>query len=428
MSSSIEKIYARQILDSRGNPTVEVDAFLKSGIMGRASVPSGASTGEHEAIELRDGNKNLFLGKSVLKAVKNINTKIANVLKNQDSLNQKNIDEILINLDGTENKSVLGANSILGASMAIAHAAAKYKKMPLYRSIGSENSNLMPMPMMNIINGGSHADNSVDIQEFMIMPFGARNFSEALQMGTEIFHHLKDVLKKKGMATSVGDEGGFAPNLKSNEEALEVIDKAILKSGLQSGKDVFFALDVAASELFNNNKYHLSSEGKSLTSEEMVQYLISLSQNYPIISIEDGLDENDWRGWTSLTKELGNKVQIVGDDLTVTNINRLKKAIDEKSMNAILIKLNQIGTVSETLQAINMAKKSNFGAIISHRSGETEDTTIADLSVAMGMGQIKTGSASRTDRVCKYNQLLRIEEELGSNAKLAGIEILNLDR
>jgi len=428
MSSSIEKIYARQILDSRGNPTVEVDVFLKSGIMGRASVPSGASTGEHEAIELRDGNKNLFLGKSVLKAVKNINTKIANVLNNQDALNQKNIDEILINLDGTENKSVLGANSILGASMAIAHAAAKYKKMPLYRSIGNENSNLMPMPMMNIINGGSHADNSVDIQEFMIMPFGARNFSEALQMGTEIFHHLKDVLKKKGMATSVGDEGGFAPNLKSNEEALEVIDKAILKSGLQSGKDVFFALDVAASELFNNNKYHLSSEGKSLTSEEMVQYLISLSQNYPIISIEDGLDENDWKGWTDLTKELGNKVQIVGDDLTVTNINRLKKAIDEKSMNAILIKLNQIGTVSETLQAINMAKKSNFGAIISHRSGETEDTTIADLSVAMGMGQIKTGSASRTDRVCKYNQLLRIEEELGSNAKLAGIEILNLDR
>jgi len=281
---------------------------------------------------------------------------------------------------------------------------------------------------MNIINGGSHADNSVDIQEFMIMPFGARNFSEALQMGTEIFHHLKDVLKKKGMATSVGDEGGFAPNLKSNEEALEVIDKAILKSGLQSGKDVFFALDVAASELFNNNKYHLSSEGKSLTSEEMVQYLISLSQNYPIISIEDGLDENDWKGWTNLTKELGNKVQIVGDDLTVTNINRLKKAIDEKSMNAILIKLNQIGTVSETLQAINMAKKSNFGAIISHRSGETEDTTIADLSVAMGMGQIKTGSASRTDRVCKYNQLLRIEEELGSKAKLAGIEILNLNR
>ncbi|MDA9671666.1 phosphopyruvate hydratase [bacterium] len=428
MSSSIEKIYARQILDSRGNPTVEVDVFLKSGIMGRASVPSGASTGEHEAIELRDGNKNLFLGKSVLKAVKNINTKIANVLNNQDALNQKNIDEILINLDGTENKSVLGANSILGASMAIAHAAAKYKKMPLYRSIGNEDSNLMPMPMMNIINGGSHADNSVDIQEFMIMPFGARNFSEALQMGTEIFQHLKDVLKKKGMATSVGDEGGFAPNLKSNEEALEVIDKAILKSGLQSGKDVFFALDVAASELFNNNKYHLSSEGKSLTSEEMVQYLISLSQNYPIISIEDGLDENDWKGWTDLTKELGNKVQIVGDDLTVTNINRLKKAIDEKSMNAILIKLNQIGTVSETLQAINMAKKSNFGAIISHRSGETEDTTIADLSVAMGMGQIKTGSASRTDRVCKYNQLLRIEEELGSNAKLAGIEILNLDR
>jgi enolase len=426
MSSSIEKICARQILDSRGNPTVEVDVFLKSGVMGRAAVPSGASTGEHEAIELRDGNKNSFLGKSVFNAVKNVNTKIFDSLKNKDALNQESIDEILINLDGTENKSVLGANSILGASMAIAHAAAKFKKIPLYRSLGNEDSNLMPMPMMNIINGGSHADNSVDIQEFMIMPFGARSFSEALQMGTEIFHHLKDVLKKKGMATSVGDEGGFAPNLKSNEEALEVIEKAIIQAGLQSGKDVFFALDVAASELFKNNKYNLFSEGKSLSSDEMVQYLISLAQNHPIVSIEDGLDENDWKGWTALTKELGNKVQIVGDDLTVTNIGRLKKAIEEKSMNAILIKLNQIGTVSETLQAINMAKESSFGAIISHRSGETEDTTIADLSVAMGMGQIKTGSASRTDRVCKYNQLLRIEEELGTEAKLAGIEILNL--
>ena len=426
MSSSIEKICARQILDSRGNPTVEVDVFLKSGVLGRAAVPSGASTGEHEAIELRDGNKNSFLGKSVFNAVKNVNTKIFDSLKNKDALNQKSIDEILINLDGTENKSVLGANSILGASMAVAHAAAKYKDIPLYRSLGSEDSNLMPMPMMNIINGGSHADNSVDIQEFMIMPFGARSFSEALQMGTEIFHHLKDVLKKKGMATSVGDEGGFAPNLKSNEEALEVIEKAIIQAGLQSGKDVFFALDVAASELFENNEYNLFSEGKSLSSDEMVQYLISLAQNHPIVSIEDGLDENDWKGWTALTKELDNKVQIVGDDLTVTNIGRLKKAIEEKSMNAILIKLNQIGTVSETLQAINMAKESNFGAIISHRSGETEDTTIADLSVAMGMGQIKTGSASRTDRVCKYNQLLRIEEELGTKAKLAGIETLNL--
>ena len=427
MNSDIEKIYARQILDSRGNPTVEVDVFLNSGVMGRAAVPSGASTGEHEAIELRDGNKNFYLGKSVFNAVKNVNTKIFNALKNQDALNQKNIDEILITLDGTENKSVLGANSILGASMAVAHAAAKYKNIPLYRSLGHEDSNLMPMPMMNIINGGSHADNSVDIQEFMIMPFGARSFSEALQMGTEIFHHLKDVLKKKGMATSVGDEGGFAPNLKSNEEALEVIETAVIQSGLQSGKDVFFALDVAASELFENNKYNLFSEGKSLTSEDMVQYLASLAQNYPIVSIEDGLDENDWKGWTALTKELGNKVQIVGDDLTVTNISRLKKAVKEKSMNAILIKLNQIGTVSETLQTINMAKESGFGAIISHRSGETEDTTIADLSVAMGMGQIKTGSASRTDRVCKYNQLLRIEEKLGTKAKLASIEILNLD-
>lgn len=428
MNSGIEKIYARQILDSRGNPTVEVDVFLNSGVMGRAAVPSGASTGEHEAIELRDGNKNFYLGKSVFNAVKNVNTKIFNALKNQDALNQKNIDEILITLDGTENKSVLGANSILGASMAVAHAAAKYKNIPLYRSLGHEDSNLMPMPMMNIINGGSHADNSVDIQEFMIMPFGARSFSEALQMGTEIFHHLKDVLKKKGMATSVGDEGGFAPNLKSNEEALEVIETAVIQSGLQSGKDVFFALDVAASELFENNKYNLFSEGKSLTSEDMVQYLASLAQNYPIVSIEDGLDENDWKGWTALTKELGNKVQIVGDDLTVTNISRLKKAVKEKSMNAILIKLNQIGTVSETLETINMAKESGFGAIISHRSGETEDTTIADLSVAMGMGQIKTGSASRTDRVCKYNQLLRIEEKLGTKAKLASIENLNLDR
>ena len=428
MNSGIEKIYARQILDSRGNPTVEVDVFLNSGVMGRAAVPSGASTGEHEAIELRDGNKNFYLGKSVFNAVKNVNTKIFNALKNQDALNQKNIDEILITLDGTENKSVLGANSILGASMAVAHAAAKYKNIPLYRSLGHKDSNLMPMPMMNIINGGSHADNSVDIQEFMIMPFGARSFSEALQMGTEIFHHLKDVLKKKGMATSVGDEGGFAPNLKSNEEALEVIETAVIQSGLQSGKDVFFALDVAASELFENNKYNLFSEGKSLTSEDMVQYLASLAQNYPIVSIEDGLDENDWKGWTALTKELGNKVQIVGDDLTVTNISRLKKAVKEKSMNAILIKLNQIGTVSETLQTINMAKESGFGAIISHRSGETEDTTIADLSVAMGMGQIKTGSASRTDRVCKYNQLLRIEEKLGTKAKLANIENLNLDR
>ena len=390
MSSSIEKICARQILDSRGNPTVEVDVFLTSGVMGRAAVPSGASTGEHEAIELRDGNKNSFLGKSVFNAVKNVNTKIFNALKNQEALNQKDIDDLLINLDGTENKSVLGANSILGVSMAVAHAAAKYKNIPLYRSLGNEDSSLMPMPMMNIINGGSHADNSVDIQEFMIMPFGARSFSEALQMGTEIFHHLKEVLKKKGMATSVGDEGGFAPNLKSNEEALEVIEKAIVQSGLQSGKDVFFALDVAASELFENNKYNLFSEGKSLTSEEMVQYLASLAQNHPIVSIEDGLDENDWKGWTALTKELGNKVQIVGDDLTVTNISRLKRAIEEKSMNAILIKLNQIGTVSETLQAINMAKESSFGAIISHRSGETEDTTIADLAVGTNSDQIKT--------------------------------------
>lgn len=428
MSSNIEKIWARQILDSRGNPTIEVDLHLESGIIGRAAVPSGASTGKYEAIELRDGEKNQYLGKGVLNAVKNINTIISKALTGHNVLEQEKIDQNLINLDGTQNKSVLGANSILGVSMAAAHAASRFNNVPLYRYLGNENSNLMPMPMMNIINGGSHADNSVDIQEFMIMPFGAKTFSEALQMGTEIFHHLKDVLKKKGLATSVGDEGGFAPNLKSNEEALEVIEKAINQAGLQSGKDIFFALDVAASELFENEKYNLSSEDKSLSSIEMVSYLKSLVKNYPIVSIEDGLDESDWDGWSLLTQELGNNVQIVGDDLTVTNISRLKRAIKEKSMNSILIKLNQIGTVSETLQTIKMAKESGFGAIISHRSGETEDTTIADLSVAMGMGQIKTGSASRTDRVCKYNQLLRIEEEIGEKAKLPGLDILNINK
>ena len=428
MSSNIEKIWARQILDSRGNPTIEVDLHLESGIIGRAAVPSGASTGKYEAIELRDGEKNQYLGRGVLNAVKNINTIISKALIGHNVLEQEKIDQNLINLDGTQNKSILGANSILGVSMAAAHAASRFNNVPLYRYLGNENSNLMPMPMMNIINGGSHADNSVDIQEFMIMPFGAKTFSEALQMGTEIFHHLKDVLKKKGLATSVGDEGGFAPNLKSNEEALEVIEKAINQAGLQSGKDIFFALDVAASELFENEKYNLLSEDKSLSSIEMVNYLKSLVKNYPIVSIEDGLDESDWDGWSLLTQELGNNVQIVGDDLTVTNISRLKRAIKEKSMNSILIKLNQIGTVSETLQTIKMAKESGFGAIISHRSGETEDTTIADLSVAMGMGQIKTGSASRTDRVCKYNQLLRIEEEIGEKAKLPGLDILNINK
>jgi len=428
MGSNIEKIWARQILDSRGNPTVEVDLYLESGIMGRAAVPSGASTGKYESIELRDGEKSRYLGKGVLNAVENVNTIISTALVGQNVLDQKKIDQRLISLDGTENKSVLGANSILGVSMAAAHAASKFKGLPLYTYLGNENSNLMPMPMMNIINGGSHADNSVDIQEFMIMPFGAKNFSNALQMGTEIFHHLKDVLRKRGLTTSVGDEGGFAPNLKSNEEALEVIEEAVSRAGFQSGKDVFFALDVAASELFDGEKYNLSSEDKSLSSKEMVNYLKSLASSYPIVSIEDGLDESDWNGWSLLTKELGSSVQIVGDDLTVTNISRLKRAIEEKSMNSILIKLNQIGTVSETIQAIEMAKESGFGAIISHRSGETEDTTIADLSVAMGMGQIKTGSASRTDRVCKYNQLLRIEEEIGEKAELPGLNILNINK
>jgi enolase len=405
-----------------------VDLYLESKVMGRASVPSGASTGKYEALELRDGKKDQYLGKGVLNAVKNINTIISKSLIGEDVLDQKKIDQTLINLDGTKDKSLLGANSILGVSMAAAHAGAGFKNIPLYKYLSDEDCNLMPMPMMNILNGGSHADNSVDIQEFMIMPFGANSFTEALQIGAEIFHYLKDVLKKKGLTTSVGDEGGFAPNLRSNEEALEVIQEGIYKAGLKSGKDVFFALDVAASELFEDGKYNLFSERKSLNSQEMVDYLKSLVKRYPIVSIEDGLDENDWNGWALLTKELGSNIQIVGDDLTVTNINRLKKAISEKSINSILIKLNQIGTVSETLETIKMAKKSNFGAIISHRSGETEDTSIADLSVAMGMGQIKTGSVSRTDRICKYNQLLRIEETLGKDARFPGIEILKINR
>ena len=428
MSSKIEKIWARQILDSRGNPTIEVDLYLESKVMGRASVPSGASTGKYEALELRDGKKDQYLGKGVLNAVKNINTIISKSLIGEDVLDQKKIDQTLINLDGTKDKSLLGANSILGVSMAAAHAGAGFKNIPLYKYLSDGDCNLMPMPMMNILNGGSHADNSVDIQEFMIMPFGANSFTEALQIGAEIFHYLKDVLKKKGLTTSVGDEGGFAPNLRSNEEALEVIQEGIYKAGLKSGKDVFFALDVAASELFEGGKYNLFSESKSLNSQEMVDYLKSLVKRYPIVSIEDGLDENDWDGWALLTEELGSNIQIVGDDLTVTNINRLKKAISEKSINSILIKINQIGTVSETLETIKMAKKSNFGAIISHRSGETEDTSIADLSVAMGMGQIKTGSVSRTDRICKYNQLLRIEETLGKDARFPGIEILKINR
>ena len=424
MNSAIEKIYAREILDSRGNPTVEVDVSVQCGIMGRAAVPSGASTGDHEAIELRDGDETRYLGKGVRNVVNHINTTIADALKGFDATKQIDVDHLMIDLDGTENKSNLGANALLGVSMAVARTGAKLAEKSLFRHLGGDDATLLPVPMMNILNGGSHADNSVDIQEFMVVPFGASTFSEALRMGTEVFHHLKSVLKSKDMATSVGDEGGFAPNLNSNEEALEVILEAIEKAGLKPGIDIYLALDVAASELYKNNTYNLYSEGRQLKSEEMVDYLGSLAEQYPILSIEDGLHEDDWAGWNHCTDKLGSKIQIVGDDLTVTNIKRLQRAIDDKSMNAILIKLNQIGTVTETIQTVEMARNAGFGAIISHRSGETEDTTIADLAVAMGMGQIKTGSASRTDRVCKYNQLLRIEEELGINAKFANMSVL----
>ena len=424
MNTTIEKLIAREILDSRGNPTIEVDIITNSGSFARASVPSGASTGEYEAIELRDKDNTRYLGKGVKNVVNNINTTIASALKGFDVTKQEEADSLLIALDGTENKSNLGANAILGTSMAIAYAGAQASEEKLFQYLSSNNSTVLPVPMMNILNGGSHADNSVDIQEFMVMPFGANNFSEALRMGTEIFHHLKEVLKSQNMTTAVGDEGGFAPDLRSNEEAIEVILEATEKAGLKPESDIYIALDVAASELFQNDKYNLFSENKRLDSEGMVEYLGDLVNKYPIISIEDGLDENDWSGWSHFTKNFGEKVQVVGDDLTVTNMKRLDRSINEKSMNAILIKLNQIGTVTETIKAVEKANSAGFGAIISHRSGETEDTTIADLSVAMGMGQIKTGSASRTDRVCKYNQLLRIEEILGRDASFADMNYL----
>ena len=423
-NSTIYKIIAREILDSRGNPTIEVDVTLADGSLGRAAVPSGASTGEHEAVELRDNDTLRYLGKGVKKAVKIVNTTIANEIIGLDALNQKNIDEAMISLDGTSNKSKLGANSILGVSIAVAKSASNSKKMPFYEYINQNKTYTMPIPMMNIINGGSHADNNVDFQEFMVFPIGARSFSNALQMGTEIFHQLKKVLKNKNLSTSVGDEGGFAPNLKSNHEAIEVILKAIDNAGYKAGKNVYIALDVAASELFDKDKYIIKSENRSLSSDQMISYYQNIIETYPIISIEDGLDENDWGGWSLMNETLGDKVQIVGDDLTVTNINRLQKAIDLKAMNAILIKLNQIGTLTETLDAIALAKKADFGAIISHRSGETEDTTIADLAVASGVGQIKTGSASRTDRTCKYNQLLRIEQNLSNKSNYPGAEVL----
>ena len=419
----ITYIKGRAVLDSRGNPTVEVDVILDDGSLGRAIVPSGASTGEFEAVELRDNNPNYYCGKSVINAVNNINTSISNLLVGKNASDQSYIDHAMIKLDGTSNKSNLGANSILGVSIANAKAIAQSKGIPLYKSLSQSNSKILPIPMMNILNGGCHADNNLDIQEYMIFPIGAETFSQSIQMGTETFHYLKDILKKKNLATTVGDEGGFAPDLRSNDEAIELILEAIEKTPYKIGKEIFIALDVAASELYNG-KYNLKSEKKQFSTSQMVKYLINLVNQYPIISIEDGLDENDWIGWKLLTKEIGNKCQIVGDDLTVTNVLRLEKAIEEKAINAILIKLNQIGTVTETIETIKLAKNNNCGVIISHRSGETEDVTIADFAVAMGMGQIKTGSICRTDRVAKYNQLLRIEETLKSEAKYPGKEIL----
>ena len=420
----IAHIFAREVLDSRGNPTVEVDVKLQDGALGRAIVPSGASTGKYEAVELRDGDRDRYSGMGVKNAVQNVNTIILKNLKGLDVEDQQSLDDKMIELDGTINKKRLGANAILGVSMAVAHACANSKGIPLYKYLGGEEANLLPIPMMNILNGGSHADNNVDIQEFMIFPIGAKSFSAALRMGTEIFHQLKSVLRQKGLNTSVGDEGGFAPNLRSNAEAIDIILEAVEKTPYSVGKEIFLALDVASSEFYNNGKYHLSSEKKIYSSDNMIQYLKALVDQYPIISIEDGLDENDWDGWGVLTKELGARCQIVGDDLTVTNISHLHRAIKYQSMNAILIKLNQIGSVSETIGAIKLAKANNYAAIVSHRSGETEDVTIADFSVAMGVGQIKTGSLSRTDRIAKYNQLLRIEQELGSKAKFPGIEVL----
>ena len=410
-------------MDSRAYPTVEVDVKLEDGSLGIAIVPSGASTGKFEAVELRDNDPNYYNGKGVKCAIENINTLINNLLVGKDSYNQNDIDHSMIKLDGTSNKRNLGANAILGVSIANAKATARSKGIPLFESLALSDKRTLPIPMINILNGGCHADNNLDIQEYMIFPIGANSFSEALQMGTETFYYLKDILKNKSLTTTVGDEGGFAPNLQSNDEAIELILEAVEKTPYKLEKDLFIALDVAASELYNG-KYNLISEKKQLSTSKMVDYLKSLVDQYPIVSIEDGLDENDWDGWHLLRKEIGNKCQIVGDDLTVTNVSRLKKAIDNKAMNAILIKLNQVGTITETIDAISLAKKNNFGVIISHRSGETEDVTIADFAVAMSMGQIKTGSVSRTDRVAKYNQLLRIEENLKYDAKYPGLEVL----
>jgi enolase len=416
----IAKVFARQILDSRGNPTVEVDVYTDQGGFGRAAVPSGASTGAHEAVELRDNDKGLYVGKSVHKAIHNVNTVIAEELAGMYVFDQNGIDNAMIRLDNTENKSLLGANAILGVSLAVAKAAASEVGQPLYRYIGGVNANILPVPMMNILNGGSHADNKIDIQEFMVMPFGAKSFSEGLRMGTEVFHHLKNVLKSKGMSTNVGDEGGFAPNLSSNQEAIEVVLQAIEKAGYKPGEDIWIALDAAASEFYKDGKYIFESTGEERSSSEMVDFWKDWSNKYPIISIEDGLHEDDWSGWKQLTDAIGSKCQLVGDDLFVTNTKRLQKGINEGTANSILVKVNQIGSLTETINAVDLAHRNSYSSVMSHRSGETEDHTIADLAVALGTGQIKTGSASRSDRIAKYNQLLRIEEQLGTNAYYPG--------
>ncbi len=424
--TTIVDVFAREILDSRGNPTIEVDVALEGGALGRAAIPSGASTGEHEAVELRDGDKTRYMGKGVLTAVKNVNDIIANEIIGEDATNQTLIDKILIELDGTPNKAKLGANATLGVSLAVCRAAAEAFGLPLYQYIGGVNAKVLPVPMMNILNGGSHADNNVDLQEFMVMPAGAANFAEALRMGAEVFHNLKSVLKKKGLNTSVGDEGGFAPDLKSNEEALQVIVEAIGKAGYKPGEEVFIALDPASSTFFDKEKniYDLKGEGKKLTPSQMVDFYAKLVDKYPIVSIEDGMAEDDWDGWKEMTDKLGKKIQLVGDDLFVTNVLRLKRGIDTGVCNSILIKVNQIGTLTETLDAIEMAKKASYTAVVSHRSGETEDSTISDIVVATNAGQIKTGSACRTDRICKYNQLMRIEENLGEVAQFAGMSVV----
>ena len=419
--SFISQIHARQIFDSRGNPTVEVDVTLDSGVVGRAAVPSGASTGKHEAVELRDDDKSQYMGRGVLKAVENVNSRIAEELVGFSVYEQALLDKIMLEMDGTPNKANLGANAILGVSLAAARAAAQDAGMPLYRYVGGVGASTLPVPMMNILNGGSHADNSIDFQEFMIMPTGASSFSEALRWGTEIFHHLKNVLKKQGFSTNVGDEGGFAPNIKSNEEAIQIVLQAIETAGYRPGEDVFIAMDAAVSEFYEDGVYHFKkSTGDKLTSTQMVDYWADWVKKYPIISLEDGMDEDDWTGWKALTERVGKQTQLVGDDLFVTNVDRLQRGIDENIANAILIKVNQIGTLTETINAVNLGRRHGYKSIMSHRSGETEDNTIADLAVALNTGQIKTGSASRSDRMAKYNQLLRIEEELGEVAYFPG--------